>query len=204
MEIITPPDLLSSPHWYALRTTYGREKKACDYMTAKGATVFCPTIQQTRLIDGKRRKVTVSRLPNIFFAYGTEDELKTFVYDNVNLPYLRFYYRHFHNGSKREKTPLVVPDRQMETFRIVCSADNDDVYVSPDNIHLFEHGQLVRVTHGDFTGAIGYVARFKGHHRVGIYIDGLATIATAYIPRNFLEPLEDVAEVSGLRSTLKQ
>ena len=96
-----PPDLLSSPHWYALRTTYGREKKACDYMTAKGATVFCPTIQQTRLIDGKRRKVTVSRLPNIFFAYGTEDELKTFVYDNVNLPYLRFYYRHFHNGSKR-------------------------------------------------------------------------------------------------------
>lgn len=31
------------PHWYALRTTYGREKKAYDYMTAKGITAFYPT-----------------------------------------------------------------------------------------------------------------------------------------------------------------
>ena len=30
------------PHWYALRTTYGREKKAYDYMTAKGITAFYP------------------------------------------------------------------------------------------------------------------------------------------------------------------
>ena len=30
-------------HWYALRTTYGRERKAYDYMTAKGITAFYPT-----------------------------------------------------------------------------------------------------------------------------------------------------------------
>ena len=29
-------------HWYALRTTYGREKKAYDYLTAKGITAFYP------------------------------------------------------------------------------------------------------------------------------------------------------------------
>ena len=28
------------PHWFALRTTYGREKKAYDYMTAKGITAI--------------------------------------------------------------------------------------------------------------------------------------------------------------------
>ena len=33
-----------APHWYALRTTYGREKKAYDYMTSKGITAFYPTI----------------------------------------------------------------------------------------------------------------------------------------------------------------
>lgn len=181
--------MLPSSHWYALRTTYGREKKACDYMASKGATVFCPTVQRIQLVDGKRKHVTVSRLPNIFFAYGTEDELKKFVFDNVNLPFLRFYYRHYHEGDTRRKVPLIIPDRQMETFRIVCAADNDDVCVVPDKIHLFEQGQLVRVTQGDFAGVIGRVARFKGHHRVGIYIDGVATIATAYIPRNLLEPV---------------
>lgn len=38
------------PHWYALRTTYGREKKAYDYMTAKGITAFYPTIDTVKLI----------------------------------------------------------------------------------------------------------------------------------------------------------
>ena len=87
------------PHWYALRTTYGREKKAYDYMIAKGITAFYPTIDTVKLINGKRKVVTESRLPNIFFAHGTEEQLKLFVYDNVNLPFLRFYYHHTHIGS---------------------------------------------------------------------------------------------------------
>ena len=70
------------PHWYALRATYGREKKAYDYLTAKGITAFYPTTNVVKLIKGKRKNVTESRLPNIFFAYGTEEQLKTFVYDN--------------------------------------------------------------------------------------------------------------------------
>ena len=98
------------PHWYALRTTYGREKKAYDYMTAKGITAFYPTTDTVKLIKGKRKIVIESRLPNIFFAYGTEEQLKTFVYDNVNLPFLRFYYRHVHVGRRIEKVPMIVPD----------------------------------------------------------------------------------------------
>lgn len=38
------------PHWYALRTTYGREKKAYDYMTVKGITAFYPTTDTVKLI----------------------------------------------------------------------------------------------------------------------------------------------------------
>ena len=111
------------PHWYALRTTYGREKKAYDYMTAKGITAFYPTTEVVKLIKGKRKIVTGSRLPNIFFAYGTEEQLKTFVYDNVNLSFLRFYYRHVHVGRRIEKIPMIVPDYQMESLIIICAAD---------------------------------------------------------------------------------
>ena len=82
-----------TPHWYALRCTYGREKAAYDYFVAKGIIAFYPTTNAVKIINGKRKVVAESRLPNIFFALGTEEQIKTFVYDNVNLPFLRFYYR---------------------------------------------------------------------------------------------------------------
>ena len=177
------------PHWYALRTTYGREKKAYDYMTAKGITAFYPTIDTVKLINGKRKVVTESRLPNIFFAHGTEEQLKTFVYDNVNLPFLRFYYHHTHIGSRIEKTPLIVPDYQMDSLKIICAADADNTIVSLGEVPKFEKGQLVKVIDGVFKGVVGIVARWQGQQRVGVVVDDLVTMATAYIPSAFLQKI---------------
>ena len=175
------------PHWYALRTTYGREKKAYDYMTAKGITAFYPTTDTVKLIKGKRKVVTESRLPNIFFAYGTEEQLKSFVYDNVNLPFLRFYYRHVHIGRRIEKIPLIVPDYQMESLKIICASEAEDIILVPSDVEKFKTGQTVRVIEGVFKGAIGKVVRFQGQQRIGIVIDGLMTVASAYVPSAFLE-----------------
>ena len=178
-----------TPHWYALRTTYGREKKAYDYLTARGITAFYPTTEVVKLIKGKRKVVTESRLPNIFFAYGTEEQLKEYVYDNVNLPFLRFYYRHIHEGNTIKKTPLIVPDNQMESLKIICAADADNTFVSLVKVPKFEKGQLVRVIDGAFKGVIGRVARWQGQQRVGVVVDDLITIATAYIPNAFIEKI---------------
>ena len=177
------------PHWYALRTTYGREKKAYDYLTAKGITAFYSTTNVVKLIKGKRKVVTESRLPNIFFAYGTEEQLKEYVFDNVNLPFLRFYYRHIHEGNTIKKTPLIVPDNQMESLKIICAADADNTFVSLVKVPKFEKGQLVKVTDGAFKGVTGRVARWQGQQRVGIVVDDLVTIATAYIPNAFIEKI---------------
>ena len=178
------------PHWYALRTTYGREKKAYDYMTAKGITAFYPTTEVVKLIKGKRKIVTESRLPNIFFAYGTEEQLKSFVYDNVNLPFLRFYYRHVHEGNKIKKTPLIVPDNQMESLKIICEAEASDIIVSLSSVPNFQTGQMVRVVDGAFKGVIGRVKRWQGQQRVGVIIGDMATFATAYVPSAFLEKID--------------
>lgn len=179
------------PNWYALRTTYGREKKAYDYLTTKGVTAFYPTTNVVKLIKGKRKNVTESRLPNIFFAYGTEEQLKEYVYDNVNLPFLRFYYRHYHEGNKIIKTPLIVPDTQMESLKIICAADADNTFVSLVKVPKFEKGQLVRVTDGAFKGVIGRVARWHGQQRVAVIVDGLVTVCTAYVPSAFLETMNN-------------
>ena len=179
------------PHWYALRTTYGREKKAYDYMTVKGITAFYPTTDTVKLIKGKRKVVTESRLPNIFFAYGTEEQLKSFVYDNVNLPFLRFYYHHTHIGNRIEKKPLIVPDYQMESLKIACASEEDDVIIVSGEIQKFEKGQLVRVVKGEFEGFMGIVARHKGQQRVGIVVDNLLTVLTAYVPSAYCEVVEN-------------
>lgn len=159
-------------------------------MTAKGITAFYPTTSVVKLIKGKRKVVTVSRLPNIFFAYGTEEEIKTFVYDNVNLPFLRFYYRHIHVGRKIEKTPMIVPNYQMDSLKIICAADVDNTIVTLDEVPKFEKGQLVRVIDGAFKGVIGRVARWQGQQRVGVVVDELVTVCTAYVPSAFLEIVE--------------
>lgn len=174
------------PHWYALRTTYGREKNAYDYLTAKGITAFYPTTNVVKLIKGKRKKVTESRLPNIFFAYGTEKQLNEYVFDNVNLPFLRFYYRHYHEGNTIKKTPLIVPDNQMDSLKIICAADADNTFVSLVKVPKFEKGQLVKVIDGKFKGVIGRVARWHGQQRVAVIVDGLVTVFTAYVPSAFL------------------
>lgn len=175
------------PKWYALRTTYGREKKAYDYMTEKGVTAFYPTQTTVKLINGKRKVVTESRLPNIFFAYGTFNQIKSFVYDNVNLPFLRFYYRHTHRGNRIEKTPMTVPAYQMESLMVICEAESADTVVSLTEIPKFKEGQLVKVMEGAFKGVVGRVARWHGQQRVAVMVDGLVTVVTAYVPSAFLK-----------------
>ena len=186
----TNKDTKYTPHWYALRTTYGREKKAYDYIISKGGTAFYPTLSTVKLIDGKRKTVEESRIPNLFFAYGTEDEIKSFVYDNVNLPFLRFYYRHVHVGRRIEKIPMIVPDYQMDSLKIICAADADNTIVSLVEVPKFEKGQLVRIVDGAFKGVVGRVARWQGQQRVGVVVEGLITMVTAYVPNAFLELVE--------------
>ena len=192
LKVITkhkPLKMEDSPHWYALRCTYGRENLAYEYMVEKGITAFYPTKTTVKLINGKRKTVTESLLPNIFFAYGTFDQIKYFVYDNVNLPFLRFYYRHVHIGSKIDKIPMIVPDCQMESLKIISAADADNTIVSLVKVPKFEKGQLVRVIDGAFKGVIGRVARWQGQQRVGVVVDDLVTVVTAYVPSAFLEKI---------------
>ena len=177
------------PHWYALRTTYGREKKAYDYLVSKNIEAFYPTLKSIKLINGKRTTIEESRIPNIFFAFGTEEEIKSFVYDNVNLPYLRFYYRHTFVGNKTVRIPLVVPESQMNSLKIICDADSEDMIASTEEITKFKNGQKVRIIDGKFKGVVGVVARYHSQQRVGIVIDGLLTVCTAYIPSVFIKIL---------------
>lgn len=177
--------------WYALRTTYGREQAAYDYLTAHGCEAYLPKMKVMTEVNGKRRWREVSRVPNIFFAHACLHELETFVFDNVHLPYLRFYYEERRTADGVQRVPLVVPDRQMESFMLVCGTMSPNLVTVPESVHNFTHGEHVVVTEGEFKGVEGYVARWHGQQRVAVVIEHLCTIATAYIPSAFLKPLKE-------------
>lgn len=186
-----PPSSFNDKHWYALRTTYSREQQAYDYITAHGGTAYLPTINVHKEVDGKHVTKRESRIPNILFAYGTLQEIQHFVYDNINLPYLRFYYTQERFNGNIVRRPLIVPERQMESLRILCAIDDGNIALVPQTDTHFHKGQEVRITQGRFAGITGRVARYQGQQRVAVIIDGLITIATAYIPTAFLIPIND-------------
>ena len=177
-------------HWYALRAAYGQESKSNDYLVRQGVETYYPTIKAFVMVNNKRKKVTQSYLLNIFFARGTEDELKQYVYDNANLPYLRFYCRRTGLGDDLKHEPLIVPDRQLENLRTVLADQSGELVVVPDDEHKFDKGATVRVIGGTFKGIEGKVARYCGHQRVAIVVDGILTIATTYIPSAYLERID--------------
>lgn len=92
-----------------------------------------------------------------------------------------------HDGTKE---PLVVPQWQMTSLMKICDAEAEDKHLEPFVVEKFKVGQLVRVKDGPFAGVEGIVKRYKGQQRIGIVVDGLFTITTAYIAKDKLEVLE--------------
>ena len=82
---------------------------------------------------------------------------------------------------------MIVPNYQMDSLKIICAADTENSIVSLVEVPKFEKGQLVKVTEGAFKGVIGRVARWQGQQRVGVVVDDLVTVVTAYIPSAFIE-----------------
>lgn len=82
---------------------------------------------------------------------------------------------------------MIVPNHQMESLRIIYAAETDNTIVSLAEVPKFKKGQMVRVTDGAFKGVIGRVARWQGQQRVGVVVDDLVTVVTAYVPSAFID-----------------
>ena len=52
-------------------------------------------------------------------------------------------------------------------------------------------GDRVKITGGILQGAEGYITRVHGTKRFVVVINGVAAIATGYIPKQFIEKIEE-------------
>ena len=150
-------------YWYALRVTYGREMLVKGYLDGIGVESYIP-MHFARRTYGER----TLRLK----------EIKA----STTLP-IRYIM------DRETKAPTVIPDNQMRDFMAVVATRNEHVeIVAPQDVDL-AGGDAVRVTGGVFAGIEGRYIRHKGHSKVAVAINDIATAQTAYVPLRYIEKI---------------
>lgn len=181
--------------WFVLRATYGRTKKALEYFKAKNVETYLPMHYVIKEINGKRKLVHEPLLSNLIFAYMTREKSHEFVKKpSVTASWLKYYT----DKTKEVETntgknpPVTIPDNEMLNFIRLTSVNSEHIMVVPPKRCHFKSGDLVRVIDGPFTGIIGRVGRAAGQQRVFVVLDGVCTVATAYIPNDFIQIIETI------------
>lgn len=176
--------------WYVLRVTYSRERKACNHIMSHGIDAYLPMRRIARRTEEPPIRITYVEkpfIPNIIFVHTTRPIVESLVKGDLHIKCITPYYDHFSTNAQGVNDYLTVPERQMQNFiRITRINDRHIRLVTPEQCH-YKSGDTVRITEGRFKGITGQVARIGGQQRVVVTLDGVCSIATAYVPTAFLE-----------------
>ena len=176
--------------WYVFRASYGREDKASDFLVDDGTYTYIAKKYVERYIRGKRKRHLQTLIPNLLFAYTTEEKAEEYVNNTPALSYLTYYYNHFELDDEQKNPPLKVSCYEMGKFvKATCNKNKHLLFVEPSQCH-YKGGEIVQVTDGPFKGVEGKVARIAGQQRVVISLSSIGLISTAYIPTAFLQIIE--------------
>ena len=166
-------------HWYVAYTRVNQELLVKKKLDELGIENFLPLDEQLRDTPFGRKTIRVPLIHGMIFI--RTDKMTSFSLLNeysLNMVYLK---------DIEGRGSLVVPDKQMEDFMFLLD-------FSPEGIEILnkdlKRGDRVRVIKGPLVGLEGELVRLRGHKRVVIRLEGVASIATSYIPGSFLEKIE--------------
>ena len=180
-----------------MRATYGRNMVARKVLEAKGIETFIPMRKArrqrrggaSRLVRGRRgvgeRPVArwVPAVRDLIFVHTQRDIIQT---AKQEIPFLHYIMR---GGDGEERTPLVVPERQMRPFIESNTPDGNDIeWLSPADMRP---GQRFRILDGPFRGLEATLQRLPGRRArsVIVSIEGLIAAAIS-VPIDSLERKE--------------
>jgi len=176
-------------NWYVFRVSYGREDKASNFLVEDGTYTYIAKKIAEKYVGGKRKRYLQTLIPNLLFAYTTEEKAEEYVKDTPAISYLSYYYDHFEEDGNKKNPPLTIPEEEMNRFiRATCNMNKHLLYVQPSQCH-FKGGEQVRIIDGPFAGVEGRVARVAGQQRVVISLPNIGLISTAYIPTAFIQKI---------------
>lgn len=174
--------------WFPMRVTYAREMKVKAELDRLGIENFVPMTY--RIVESRKqgevesRRVLVPAINNLIFIRSCQERISELKAKNELLEPLRYMMDH---TAGEAHTIMTVPGRQMENFMRVASKTDDSVMWLDDETIVGKEGKRVEIMGGAFEGVTGVIRRIKRCKRACVEIEGIASVAIAWVPATLLK-----------------
>ena len=173
--------------WFPMRVTYSRELKVKAELDRLGIETFMPMTY--KVVDGDiPQRELVPAINNLIFVRSTQEKISGLKSSNKTLEPLRYM---IDQTAQQPHTIMTVPDRQMQNFMRVASRTDDSVMFLDDENIVGKEGKRVEIIGGAFEGVTGVIRRVKRCKRVVVEIEGVASVAIAFVPAGLLKEIKD-------------
>ena len=175
--------------WFPMRVTYSRELKVKAELDRLEIENFVPMTY--KLIDDDTdnpHRELVPAINNLIFVRSTQERISHLKSSNKVLHPLRYM---LDQTAHKAHTIMTVVDRQMENFMRVASRTDDSVMFLDEETVVGKGGKRVEIMGGAFEGVTGVIRRVKRCKRVVVEIDGVASVAIAFVPAVMLREIKE-------------
>ena len=176
--------------WFPMRVTYHREMKVKVELDRLGIENFVPmrykVVERQNDGDAELRRVLVPAINNLIFVRSTQERLSELKQTNEVLEPLRYM---MDRTASLEHAIMTVADREMENFMRVASRTDDSVMFLDNETVVGKEGKRVEIMGGAFEGVTGVIRRVKRCKRVVVEIEGVASVAIAWVPAGMLKEI---------------
>ena len=177
--------------WFPMRVTYQREMKVKAELDRLGIENFVPmrykVVELRNDGDTELRRELVPAISNLIFVRSTQERVSELKQSNEVLEPLRYM---MDRTASREHAIMTVADRDMENFMRVASMTDDSVMFLDEDTVVGKEGKRVEIMGGAFEGVKGVICRVKRCKRVVVELEGIASVAIAYVPAGLLREIE--------------
>ena len=173
--------------WFPMRVTYQREMKVKAELDRLGIENFVP--MRYKVVDvGAEipRRVLVPAINNLIFVRSSQEQMSELKMTNEVLEPLRYM---MDRTASREHAIMTVGDREMENFMRVASRTDDSVMFLDEETIVGKEGKRVVIMGGAFEGVTGVIRRVKRCKRVVVELEGIASVAIAFVPAGLLKEI---------------
>ena len=174
--------------WFPMRVTYSREFKVKAELDRLEIENFLPMTYKLLDADTENpHRELVPAINNLIFVRSSKARISSLKSTNVMLQPLRYI---MDRTAQQEHTIMTVPDVQMHNFMRVASKTDDSVLFLNDETVVGKEGKRVLITGGVFDGITGVIRRVKRCKRVVVELEGIASVAIAFVPAVLLKEIK--------------
>lgn len=172
--------------WFPMRVTYHREMKIKNLLDKSNIENFVP--MRFELVETKnegKKRMLLPAIHNLVFVHSTQEVLTHLKMTNKEFSPMRYMMKRPLSDDQRQEI-ITIPDEQMNNFMKVASVHDDRVFFLNYDELQNKTGRRVKIIDGDFAGVEGIIKRINRNKRVVVQIEGIAAVAIAFVPANYL------------------